>query len=69
MNHYLVFYAGLVYGEYEGGDWGGVSITLPDGAYMLFNKKLWYAKRHSSLTPINLCDVPKELRLLTLLLN
>lgn len=45
------------------------SRDCPDGAYMLQNSRTWYVVMGRGFTPINLCDVPKELRLLALLLQ
>ena len=69
MNHFIVFYAGLVYGEF--------SLTtkpplyeFPEGCYLYYPKciygKHWYLK---DMTPVLLQDVPKELLLNVLLLT
>lgn len=65
-----IFYAGLLYGEYGPGEVSPHLHTLPDGVYLYFphdsQKKHWYLK---DMTPVLIEDVPKELRLLLLLLT
>jgi len=71
LKTYTVFYASLLYGEYAIGEWPGAH-SLPDGCYMLMSMQRsrdWYVKQHGSLTPIELSDVPLELRTLLLLLT
>ena len=64
---YWVFYAGLLYGEYT--DLRYLH-GFPDGAYIYRphdpDKKYWYM---SDLTPVLDIDVPKELKMLCLVLN
>ncbi len=70
MKTYLVFYAGLLYDEVN--HWS--SSDLPDGAYV-FGPTLkhqwgqWYLIRHAGHDTVDLDDVPKELRMLALLLG
>jgi hypothetical protein len=74
-----VFYANLVYGNFTYGDGPGQFFDecglrdLPDGCYLKFHSDmevwwpgLWYLQ---DLTPVLPDDVPKELRLLTLLIT
>lgn len=75
MSYITVFYAGMVHSEV---DWpmAGFFSCLPDGAYLYFDRLQkpgpksvcwgWYRK---DLTPVLLEDVPKELRVLQLILN
>ena len=65
---YTVFYAGLLYGEYT-----KPNIPyreFPDGCYMRngFTGD-WYIKQFGSMTPINHCDIPKNLLALCLILG
>lgn len=76
MKNALVFYAGLLYGEYSFNEWKPFSglRELPDGAYVRLPKKgnwqdpefLWF---RSDFTPVRLEDVPKEYLLMSLLLT
>ena len=76
MKNTLVFYAGLLYGEYpfdEMTPFKGLR-ELPDGAYILLphhSSKFignirWY---RPDFTPVLLMDVPKEYLVLSLLLT
>lgn len=70
MRH--VFYAGQLYGSYPLQEWiqGSLSLEMPDGAYLLVTEgRRWYIRQWSGYTPINLCDVPIELRALCLILD
>jgi hypothetical protein len=65
---WIVFYGQQVYGEY--------SLTtippashLPDGAYLRDPKNRWYIILSGGLTPINLSDIPNEVRLNCLLMG
>lgn len=62
-----VFYAGLLYGEYEGHP---IYADLPEGAYIATSWPggQWYHKHHG-VNLIMLEDVPKEVRTLALLLT
>ena len=76
MKNTLVFYAGLLYGEYQFDGWKPFSDLreLPDGAYIRLPQKgnrpnlecLWF---RSDFTPVLLIDVPKEYLLMSLLLT
>lgn len=69
MKLVTVFYAGQLHEEAD--KWIPVH-TIPDGAYVLNQNKAgatWYVIRYGGATPINLSDVPKELRLLLLIIN
>lgn len=76
MKNALVFYAGLLYGEYPFDEWSPFKGLwgLPDGAYILlpqpsaviFGNARWY---RSDFTPVLLMDVPKEYLVLSLLLT
>ena len=72
MKTYNVFYAGLLYGQYDRDGWPR-SHSFPDGCYclMTFSDKshAWYIHMGGGFTPINLADVPNEVRLLTILLT
>lgn len=44
--------------------------NVPEGSYLYRQHSCtWYIRMGTSYTPINLSDVPKELKLLVLLLN
>ena len=76
MKNTLVFYAGLLYGEYPFNEWSPFKGLwgLPDGAYILLphhsdvftGNTRWY---HPDFTPVLLMDVPKEYLVLSLLLT
>lgn len=66
MSLYHVFYAGQLYGEYE--KWRDL-LYIPDGAYLRTNRNFWYLQFHGHKSPINLCDIPNEVRVLCLLLD
>ena len=70
LTRVIVFYAGLLYDEYP--TWQRAA-TLPDGAYIFDTDKKgggqWYIVNFASAMPINLCDVPKELRTWVLILT
>lgn len=66
MRTYYVFYAGQLYGEFEESK---SLLDLPDGAYIRFPSKNWYIQFHGTKSPINLCDIPNEVRVLCLLLD
>lgn len=66
MNKYIVFYGQQVYGEY---DTHPRYADLPDGAYLRSPKGVWYIMTHRGLTPINLSDIPNEVRLNCLLMG
>jgi len=66
MKRVIIFYAGLVYGDY---DVCPRRADLPDGVFIYFkeaHEKQWFLK---DLTPVLLQDVPKELLLNVLLLT
>lgn len=72
MKRFTVFYAGLVYGEFEDAksQW---LYALPDGVYLYCREASgrqgdpkWLLK---DLTPVLLEDVPKELRMNVLLMQ
>ena len=65
---WIVFYAGLVYGEYAKPN---IPYTeFPDGCYMRNHyTKAWYIKLAGSMTPLNHCDIPKNLLALCLILG
>ena len=77
MSYATVFYAGMLYSQVNEIK-SGFTIDLPDGVYIYFDRSQnpkkptqfgyngWYRK---DLTPVLLEDVPKELRMLQLLLN
>lgn len=65
------FYAGMIYGEFDV-TWPQ-TLEFPDGLYLrsawdLFPHQ-WYLKQFGSMTPINQCDVPKNLLALCLILG
>lgn len=66
---FYVFYATLLYGTYNT-SLGMRNAVLPDGVYIYEpddkDKVYWYLK---DLTPVLDVDVPKELKVLTLLMN
>ena len=63
------FYAGQLLGEYTRPKEFLHVVQLPDGAYYRSGIGAWYLKSHGTFTPINLCDIPNEVRVLCLLLN
>lgn len=70
MNKYLVFYAGLLYGEYTPEDYipfrRACTMELNDGAYVRTPSNHWYRMNGIQLL---LEEVPKELLLSVLLLT
>ena len=68
MSHpnHTVFYGQQVYGEYPD---ALPSMDLPDGCYLQTKKPEWYIKIGGGFTPINLCDIPPEVRVNCLLLG
>jgi hypothetical protein len=68
QSKYIVFYGQQVYGEYVIATVPPAS-HLPDGAYMLAPRERWYIVLSGGLTPINLCDIPPEVRLIYLLMG
>lgn len=66
MNTCHVFYAGKFYGEIQKGP---QMLDIPDGAYIRYPSKNWYKQFHGTKTPINLWDIPKEVRVNCLLLG
>ena len=76
MSYATVFYAGMLHSEHNNMK-PDVRLDLPDGCYIFLNRKYagnpsafalqgWYRK---DFTPVLLEDVPKELRMLQLLLT
>ena len=69
MNKYIVFYGQQVFGEYEKPDiWTRVDV-FPDGCYMRNPMGNWYIRIGGGFTPINLCDIPPEVRVNCLLMG
>lgn len=70
MKACTVFHSGAI--VMEGDRWIG-SHRWPAGAYARTQQNggsaLWYVKRHHSARPINLSDLPKDVRLIMLLLG
>jgi hypothetical protein len=66
MGKYIVFYGQQIYGEYDSHPW---CAGLPDGGYLRSPKGVWYIVLSGGLTPINLSDIPPEVRLNCLLLG
>lgn len=68
----LVFYAGLLYGEYSAQDFLSFRSTctseIYNGAY-LYNESGVSPWFRMDLTPVLIADVPKELQALALLLT
>ncbi len=62
---YIVFYGQQVYGEFE----NLAPLDLPDGCYVRGFMGNWYVRIGGGLTPINLSDIPPEVRLNCLLLG
>lgn len=63
-----VFYAGLVYGEFTKPNFPYGE--FPDGCYIRNGfTGAWYIKLAGSMTPLNHCDVPKNLLALCLILG
>ena len=63
MINYTVFYGQQVYGEFD-----KFPKDLPDGAYVK-TPKYWYIVLAGTMTPINLSDIPPEVRLNCLLMD
>ena len=67
----IAFYAGLVYGEYD--EVRPRTEEFPDGLYLRIiwpsGEIHWYIKQFGSMTPINHCDIPKNLLALCLILG
>lgn len=69
MSHYLVFYGQQIYGEYTKSEFPKV-YSLPDGCYMLAPfTHCWYVKIDGGFIPINLSDLPPEVKVNCLLLG
>ena len=69
MSKIIVFYGQQIYGEYTRDD-SPPTWELPDGCYIRYPEPNgWYIVLHRGLTPINLCDIPPEVRLNCLLLG
>lgn len=73
MSKVLVFYATLLYGEYEASTFRELPRQeLPDGCYIRYphapwwSDYLWYRK---DLIPVPLKDVPKEIKALCLIMG
>lgn len=67
MNRWTVFYANMLYGEFD-----EFPKDLPDGAFIRakdYKGVLWYERKWCSYVPLNECDLPAEVRTLTLLLG
>lgn len=62
----LVFHEGKLHSE-EKTLW--YSMELPHNSYVCNKLDNWYVVRNAQARPINLCDVPKELRMQVLLLR
>lgn len=73
MKQCVIFYNDQVYGDTD----GSVNANnVPDGGYVRITRPgfkpprpVWYVCMHGSLTPINLSDVPKALRMWEVLLS
>ena len=67
---FIVFYGQQIYGEYDSATMYALGPDLPDGCYMRRPQtNNWYLRLSGSWTPINLCDVPPEVRLNCLLMG
>lgn len=67
MKRWTVFYANLLYGEFDDFPTG-----LPDGAYMrkIHNGQAhWYQRKWASHVPLNTCDLPSEVKAIALLMS
>ena len=62
----LVFLDGVLLAEYD--EWPQAG-RIPNGTYLLTKQGDWYRKYRNNSSPINLCDVPKELRLAVVLMT
>lgn len=65
-----VFYDGLLYGEYVKPNIP--YMDFPEGSYSYMRNgftRAWYTKRFGYLTPLNHCDIPKNLLALCLILG
>ena len=73
MSNLIVFYGQQVYGEYTKDEISARYIRhepFPDGCYMRnpFTQQ-WYVHIGGGFTPINLSDIPKEVRVNCLLMG
>lgn len=71
MKACTVFHGGAIFAEAD--EWIK-SGQLPNGAYIRTHVKWrrssdWYVTRHGNVSPINLCDIPKEIKMIMLLLD
>ena len=66
MAYCLAFYEGQLYAEYANWDYPS---KVPNGAYLRFRSGNWYRTYDGFLDPINLWDVPEELKPVLLLLD
>lgn len=69
MANYLVFYGAQLYGEYSQTEYINCYKELPEGSYLYTPDKTWYLRQWGSLTPINLCDLSKEVRMYCLIMG
>jgi hypothetical protein len=76
MKRCIVFYAGLIYGEYD--YWQTPSESeLPDGAYISFchpmgnpkASRTWYVVTSAAAAVLHINEVPKELQTMVLLMQ
>ena len=63
MSKFIVFYGQQIYGEYD-----KFPRDLPDGA-LVKTPLAWWVMLAGGLTPINLCDIPPEVRVNCLLMG
>lgn len=66
-NMITVFYAGQLYGEFPFQEYYDQPMPMPDGAYVLYPRGHWYIQIHGGLSPINLSDLPEEIKVYRLL--
>lgn len=69
MSKFIVFYGQQIYGEYDKPAIWTQANQFPDGAFLRNPMGQWYLRLSGSWTPINLCDIPPEVRVNCLLLG
>lgn len=68
MSKYIVFYGQQIYGEYDKANLP-FAFDLPQGCYVRDPKGVWYITLGGGTTPINLSDIPPEVRVNCLLMG
>lgn len=69
MGKFIVFYGQQVYGEYDKSTMWSRASNFPEGSYLRNPMGDWYIRIGCGWTPINLCDIPPEVRVNCLLMG